>query len=180
MAAESNLFPHFGRSHSPNDSHETVLMSPFNFPPIFHSVQGNVLTFQVLEVWTYYFLCKIQHLLAVRNWWNTSERRSSLGHASSAPQNWANPPQGGATAASVFCRAGMLWAVLRIRMFVKPPLEECSAYREWHGRSPKVQVWIKNGLKHKGKLNYWSGRGVKLCCLQPWWRGKTGHTKAWR
>jgi len=69
-----------------------------------------------------------------------SERRFSLGNASSALQDRANPAQGGATAVSVFHRAGVLWAVLRIRMFVKPQLEECSAYREWHGRSHKVQA----------------------------------------
>lgn len=178
VTTESNLFPHFGRSHSPNNSHKTVLVPPFNFPPIFHSVQDNELTLQVLERRPYYFVWSIQHLFAVRNWWNTGERRSSLGHASSAPQVWANPAQGGASAASIFCRA----AVLRIRMFVKPQLDQYSVYREWHGRSHKVQACIKNGLKDRGKLNYWgnSGNSVKLCCLQPWWRGRAWHTKAWR
>lgn len=182
VTTESNLFPHFGRSHSPNDSHKTVLVPPFHFPPIFHSVQANELTLQVLESWIYYFVCSIQHLFAARSWWNTGERGSTLGHASSAPQNQANPAQGGAAAASMFCRAGVLWAVLRIRMFVKLQLEECSIYREWHGRSHKVQACIKNGLKDRGKVNYWgnSGNSVKLCSLQPWWRGRAGHTKAQR
>lgn len=77
-----------------------------------------------------------------------------------------------------FHRAGVFRAVFRTRMFVKPQLEECSACGEWHGRSHKVQVWIEKGLKGKGKLNNWSWSGVKVHCLQPWQRVKSGHTKA--